>query len=139
LIKLDFTDLEKDEGTVFTVEDIDIANKTVHLVDLFQDSEAWARNYVARVLKTNGGKALPLGWTRDRNACEDEEDPLCQFDSSVDDKDIVKLAQKITENGSRFEKLFVHEASLVTHFTAISSIKWLLICVLRAGIFITHW
>jgi formate dehydrogenase assembly factor FdhD len=40
---------------------------------------------------------------------------MCQFDVAVEDKDVVKLAQKISENGATFEKEYaVHTAALET-------------------------
>jgi hypothetical protein len=107
--------LQAEKTDMTTVEDQDIANKTVHVVDFLEQSEAWARSYLSRVFKTGGAGALPLGWSKDRSKCESEEDPMCQFDVAVEDKDVVKLAQKISENGATFEKEYaVHTAALET-------------------------
>jgi hypothetical protein len=93
-----------DNSKQATASERPVASKSTHWVDLTDESQKWAEEYVRRIVKGAGKTEQPV-------QCNDEDDPLCGFKNNKDEDrkmDIVKLAQRIASDGSVDEKRYLY-------------------------------
>lgn len=82
-----------------------VASKSVHWVDLTSQSQAWAEDYVRRIIKGPDSKQVST-------SCSEEDDPLCGFKNNKDEDknvNIVKLATRLAATGSADDKRYLYK------------------------------